>query len=71
MFDRDGGFWFTDLGKTRARDMDRGGVYYARTDGSMLKASQMNAERHAEDPLTWGDEAWASWSPESQVVLTQ
>ncbi|URI06829.1 polyamine ABC transporter ATP-binding protein [Aquincola tertiaricarbonis] len=40
-------------------------------DGSMLKASQMNAERHAEDPLTWGDEAWASWSPSSQVVLTQ
>lgn len=37
VFDRHGGFWFTDLGKTRHRDMDRGGVYYARTDGSMIR----------------------------------
>jgi gluconolactonase len=37
VFDAHGGFWFTDLGKTRARDMDRGGVYYARTDGSSIK----------------------------------
>ncbi len=37
VFDRQGGFWFTDLGKTRARDIDRGGVYYARPDGSLLK----------------------------------
>jgi len=34
VFDRQGGFWFTDLGKTRHRDVDRGGLYYARTDGS-------------------------------------
>ncbi|MEF7615784.1 polyamine ABC transporter ATP-binding protein [Aquincola sp. MAHUQ-54] len=39
--------------------------------GAVLKASQMNSERHAEDPLTWGDEAWASWTPSAQVVLTQ
>jgi len=30
VFDRAGGFWFTDLGKTRERDADRGAVYYAR-----------------------------------------
>ncbi|PPR21425.1 MAG: Gluconolactonase, partial [Alphaproteobacteria bacterium MarineAlpha10_Bin3] len=36
VFDGDGGFWFTDLGKARARDMDRGAVYYARTDGSLI-----------------------------------
>jgi gluconolactonase len=36
VFDRDGGFWFTDLGKTRARDMDLGGLYYARPDGSSI-----------------------------------
>jgi gluconolactonase len=36
VFDSDGGFWFTDLGKARARDMDRGAVYYARTDGSLI-----------------------------------
>ncbi|MEI8267491.1 MAG: polyamine ABC transporter ATP-binding protein [Betaproteobacteria bacterium] len=39
--------------------------------GAMLKVSQSNAERHREDELTWGDEAWAHWSPSAQVVLTQ
>ncbi len=33
VFDADGGFWFTDLGKVREREMDRGGVFFARTDG--------------------------------------
>ena len=37
VFDRNGGFWFTDLGKVRARDMDRGAIYYAKTDGSLIK----------------------------------
>ncbi len=38
VFDAHGGFYFTDLGKTRAREMDRGAVYYARADGSLIKA---------------------------------
>jgi gluconolactonase len=37
VFDRHGGFWFTDLGKTRAREIDRGCVCYARADGSMIR----------------------------------
>jgi gluconolactonase len=37
VFDQAGGFWFTDLGKTYGRLMDRGAVYYARTDGSLIK----------------------------------
>ena len=37
VFDGQGGFWFTDLGKGRPRDMDRGGLYYARTDGSSVR----------------------------------
>jgi len=37
VFDAHGGFWFTDLGKSRARDMDRGGVFYARADGSKIE----------------------------------
>jgi len=37
VFDRAGGMWFTDLGKTRERDMDRGGVYYAAADGSQIR----------------------------------
>jgi gluconolactonase len=36
VFDADGGFWFTDLGKTSARARERGGVYYARADGSAI-----------------------------------
>lgn len=34
VFDAHGGFYFTDLGKTRANDMDRGGVFYGHADGS-------------------------------------
>lgn len=36
VFDREGGFYFTDLGKSRARDRDHGGVYYALADGSRI-----------------------------------
>jgi len=31
-FDATGGYWFSDNGKRRERDMDRGGIYYARPD---------------------------------------
>ncbi len=34
VFDAHGGFWFTDFGKVRRNDMDRGFVYYAKADGS-------------------------------------
>ncbi len=37
MFDQQGGFWFTDLGKGRPRDLDRGGLYYAKADGSSVR----------------------------------
>ncbi len=37
VFDGAGGFWFTDLGKRRDRDMDRGFVYWARADGSEIR----------------------------------
>ncbi|MFN8544914.1 MAG: SMP-30/gluconolactonase/LRE family protein [Candidatus Binatia bacterium] len=37
VFDTHGGFWFTDHGKIRARERDRGGLYYARADGSLLR----------------------------------
>jgi putrescine transport system ATP-binding protein len=39
--------------------------------GRVLKISQNNTQRHREHELSWGDSAWASWSPLSQVVLTQ
>lgn len=37
VFDNQGGFWFTDLGKSREHDMDRGGIWYAKADGSFIK----------------------------------
>jgi gluconolactonase len=37
VFDRHGGFWFTDTGKVMARQRDRGAVFYARTDGSFIQ----------------------------------
>jgi len=37
VFGQDGGFWFTDFGKTGPRSMDRGAIYYARPDGSGLR----------------------------------
>jgi len=37
VFDGLGGFWFSDHGKTRPRERDMTGVFYAKADGSMLK----------------------------------
>ncbi|MCP5150920.1 MAG: SMP-30/gluconolactonase/LRE family protein [Chromatiales bacterium] len=37
VFDDHGGFWFTDLGKARRHDQDRGRVFYARADGSEIR----------------------------------
>ena len=36
VFDEHGGFYFTDLGKSREREIDRGAVYYAKADGSEI-----------------------------------
>jgi gluconolactonase len=45
VFDGAGGFWFTDLGKTRERDSDRGAVYYAKADGSSIVEAIFPLER--------------------------
>ena len=37
VFDKAGGFYFTDLGKRYARQRDHGGIFYAKPDGSMIK----------------------------------
>lgn len=36
VFDRAGGFYFTDMGRVRRRDRDIGSVYYALADGSKI-----------------------------------
>jgi len=37
VFDKSGGFWFTDLGKSFGRSKAMGGLYWAKPDGSMIK----------------------------------
>jgi gluconolactonase len=37
VFDSSGGFYFTDLGKSRPRELDKGAVFYATTDGSTIR----------------------------------
>ncbi|WP_158915757.1 SMP-30/gluconolactonase/LRE family protein [Caulobacter sp. S45] len=37
VFDRHGGFWFTDNGKRRERDLDFGYIYWAKADGSEIR----------------------------------
>jgi len=37
VFDAQGNMWFTDLGQARARDVNHGGLYYARPDGSHIE----------------------------------
>lgn len=39
VFDRHGGFWFTDLGKRGTDSRDVGAVYYARADGSHIECA--------------------------------
>ncbi|NUZ06257.1 ABC transporter ATP-binding protein [Piscinibacter koreensis] len=59
----------------RIKDMAYFGSYtvyhLALASGRVIKISQSNTERHDDAPLTWGDEAWATWSPLAQVVLTR
>src|SRR4026209_1535534 len=45
VFDRAGGFWFPDPGKPRERDGDRGAVYYAKADGSLIREAIFPLER--------------------------
>jgi len=47
-------------------------VYHVRLpDGQVVKASALNAARVTEDPLSWNDKAWISFSPDAGVVLTR
>ncbi|WP_312798412.1 ABC transporter ATP-binding protein [Tianweitania sp.] len=40
-------------------------------DGRIVKATVINNNRLAEDPLTWGDRAWISFKPDAGIVLTR
>ncbi|MDP6707388.1 MAG: SMP-30/gluconolactonase/LRE family protein [Alphaproteobacteria bacterium] len=57
VIDRDGGIWFTDHGKARWRDRDRGGVFYAEPDGSRI----VEVIHPIEDPNGIGLSADENW----------
>ncbi len=44
VFDAHGGFWFTDHGKTRERERDVTGIFYAKADGSHLEEAIFPSE---------------------------
>lgn len=44
VFDKQGGFWFTDHGKTRERDRDRTGIFYATIDGKHIEEAAFPLE---------------------------
>jgi putrescine transport system ATP-binding protein len=47
-------------------------IYHVKLDdGQVVKTATMNAMRISGDPLTWGDKAWISFSPDAGVVLTR
>lgn len=57
VIDKSGGLWFTDHGKNRWRERDRGGVFYARADGAHI----VEVIHPIEDPNGIGlspDERW-------------
>jgi gluconolactonase len=56
VFDGHGGFWFTDMGKTRKRETDLGGLYYATADGSrIVEVVHPRSTRHGFPGLQWLD----------------
>ncbi|PSJ61588.1 ABC transporter ATP-binding protein [Pseudaminobacter soli (ex Li et al. 2025)] len=47
-------------------------VYHVKlADGHVVKTSSLNASRISDDPLSWNDRAWISFSPDAGVVLAK
>jgi gluconolactonase len=60
VFDAHGGFYFTDLGKSRARDSDHGGVYYALANGTRIArpSTSRKPAPHGSGRSTWKRRVW-------------
>lgn len=58
VFDSQGGFWFTDLGKENDATRDYGALYYAKTDGSFISRQR--------DRLSWPN--GCGLSPDGQTL---
>jgi putrescine transport system ATP-binding protein len=45
-------------------------VFHVKLDsGKVVKISQMNASRSAEEPLAWDDKVWVSFAPDAGILL--
>ena len=45
-------------------------VFHVKLAGDkVVKISQMNASRAAEEPLAWDDKVWVSFAPDAGIVL--
>jgi putrescine transport system ATP-binding protein len=45
-------------------------VFHVKLDsGKVVKISQMNASRAAEEPLAWDDKVWVSFAPDAGILL--
>jgi putrescine transport system ATP-binding protein len=45
-------------------------VFHVKLDGGkVIKISQMNASRAAEEPLAWDDKVWVSFAPDAGILL--
>jgi putrescine transport system ATP-binding protein len=45
-------------------------IYHVRTDaGAVLRVALANRERLIENPVTWDDRVWLTWTPAAGVVL--
>ena len=68
VFDAHGGFWFTDHGKTRPRDRDRTGVFYAKADGSYIEEAIFPLEEPNGVGLSpSGDELYVAETPTGRL----
>ena len=68
VFDAHGGFWFTDHGKTRPRDRDRTGVFYAKADGSYIEEAIFPLEAPNGVGLSpSGDELYVAETPTGRL----
>ena len=47
-------------------------IYLLRLDsGKVVRVTQPNTYRHAEDRITWDERVYLTWHPESPVVVTK
>ncbi|EMD82404.1 SMP-30/gluconolactonase/LRE family protein [Pacificimonas flava] len=68
VFDADGGFWFTDLGKVRSYGHDHGGLYYARPDTSLVRRAAFGPNMNGVGLSPDGRTVYAALTNDRQII---